>query len=517
MAENVADKTDKKTALSWQEIAEINKRRRAWIEEQRSLRRKNYIAMGFDYKKETAQEYVDRHFLEVSPIEFYDSIFKGCLDAEGEFTKGGYTAIATERVPLPNNKFRFKRYTITRDLIELDSLIQTSENFCFMTPISYAGKASKAANARYLFALAIDIDDIVNKNGEPTGMHELVGQIIQQDIPKPTYIVSSGTGFHLYYVFQEPIPLYRNNVLAIKKIRKKLVKKIWNSYVTNSYTEKKIQYESLWQNFRIVGTKTKVGTVCRAYKWGDAEEVTLNYLAAFVVDGKNDSEVKQEVGKLLNKFKEKPNYTFDDLLEKFPDWTERHFDLKTRKALKQPKKKYWQCYPGLYDWFYKRLADEVEVGHRYYSLMCLAGYALKCGIEYDKFEEDCWNLFNCYKEKTSNKANEWTKSDVKAALNCYKHEELIGMSIDSIKSYSGLNIEKNKRNGLTRKQNLEIARTVRDVKEKASGVIKRRNRKDLEVYMWRYRNPDGTKYRCIKETGLSKKTVYKWWDWNPED
>ena len=514
--ENKAKEALKKPPLSWEQIVEINNKRKAWIEEQRSYRRDNYLKEGFDFKKETAQEYVDRHFLEVSPIEFYDAIFKGCLDAEGEFNKGAYTAIATERIPLPNDKFRFKRYTITQDLIELDSLIQTSENFCFMTPISYAGKASKAVNARYLFALAIDIDDIVNKNGEPTGMHELVGQVIQKDIPKPTYIVSSGTGFHLYYVFQEPIPLYKGNVRVISSIRKKLVKKIWNSYVTNSYTEKKIQYESLWQNFRIVGTKTKVGTICRAYKWGDAEEVTLDYLAAFVVEGKNPDDVMVNVSVLLNSVKWKPPHSFDELLELYPDWTERHFDLKTKKPLKEQKKKYWVCNKGLYTWYLNRLANEVQEGHRYYSLMCLAGYALKCGVEYDEFEKDCWELFECYKAKSSNEANEWTKSDVKSALVCYKHQELTGLSIDAIKSYTGINIEKNKRNGLTRKQNLEIARKVRDVKEEASGVRKRRKRKVLDVYMWRYSNPEGTKYRCIKETGLSKNTVKKWWDWKPE-
>ena len=34
------------------------------------------------------------------------------------------------------------------------------------------------------------------------------------------------------------------------------------------------------------------------------------------------------------------------------------------------------------------------------------------------------------------------------------------------------------------------------------------------VYDWRELHPDGRPKECIAETGLSKNTVYKWWD-NP--
>ena len=31
--------------------------------------------------------------------------------------------------------------------------------------------------------------------------------------------------------------------------------------------------------------------------------------------------------------------------------------------------------------------------------------------------------------------------------------------------------------------------------------------------MWRLKNPLGTKAQCVRETGLSKPTVYKWWEY----
>ena len=32
------------------------------------------------------------------------------------------------------------------------------------------------------------------------------------------------------------------------------------------------------------------------------------------------------------------------------------------------------------------------------------------------------------------------------------------------------------------------------------------------VKKWRINNPEGRKVDCIRDTGLSKKTVYKWWN-----
>ena len=38
-----------------------------------------------------------------------------------------------------------------------------------------------------------------------------------------------------------------------------------------------------------------------------------------------------------------------------------------------------------------------------------------------------------------------------------------------------------------------------------------RKSKQHEVEIWQAANPTGTKAECIKDTGLSKKTVYKYW------
>lgn len=35
--------------------------------------------------------------------------------------------------------------------------------------------------------------------------------------------------------------------------------------------------------------------------------------------------------------------------------------------------------------------------------------------------------------------------------------------------------------------------------------------KEKDVIIWRMQHPLGTKAECIRETGISKKTVYKYW------
>ena len=36
--------------------------------------------------------------------------------------------------------------------------------------------------------------------------------------------------------------------------------------------------------------------------------------------------------------------------------------------------------------------------------------------------------------------------------------------------------------------------------------------KKLTVFRWRQRHPEGRKADCVCDTGLTKPTVYKWWD-----
>ena len=149
-------------------------------------------------------QYLETYCEEVSPKEFYRDIFPdGELEKRGEYIDGKYTGIA---ISVNDESKKVKRFSVTNDLEVIDELCSCND-FCLMSPISYAGKARKSENARFLYALAIDLDGIKQDDykGVPVGLYTLFYQFDGHGpsnyLPLPTYIVSSGTGLHLYYVF----------------------------------------------------------------------------------------------------------------------------------------------------------------------------------------------------------------------------------------------------------------------------------------------------------------------------
>ena len=160
-------------------------------------------------------------FLEqVTPFEFYREIFpEGSFERQGHFEDSKPNGIA---VHLPGKGGSVngialeiegdgtaKRYIITDDLKKLDELKET--DFTIMAPISYFGKKRSGKFARFLYALAFDLDGV--------GMPQLRDVLHQMDkgiLPKATFVVNSGTGLHLYYVLTEPVPMYPQNQHYLK-------------------------------------------------------------------------------------------------------------------------------------------------------------------------------------------------------------------------------------------------------------------------------------------------------------
>lgn len=192
---------------------------------------------------------------EIDPMNFYRDVFpNGELathkDDKKEYETGKYSAIAIaiENTNDNGKKRKVKRYTITDELDNLD-LLMYSDDFCFMSPISYAGKNRNSTNARNMYALCIEIDNLQIKSKktsvttdkynvaynakencyyeyEYVGLKNLI-KMFKDYIPLPTYIVSSGTGIHLYYVFEQAIPLFPNIAKEIEKYKRALTKKLW--------------------------------------------------------------------------------------------------------------------------------------------------------------------------------------------------------------------------------------------------------------------------------------------------
>ncbi len=435
--------------------------------------------------REFIVEYLNQFYEEVPPQDFYRAIFPvGELEEHGKQETGRYNAIAVELLP-KEAEANARRHVITDDLRLLDELLR-SDNFIIISPISYAGRSRVAANARFMYAIAIDLDGITEKHY----LTDLFFQMKNEVIPQPTYTVFSGSGIHLYYQLEKPIPCFKNVVKQLAELKKALTRKIWNKYTTELYD--KPQIESLFQGFRMVGGITKDGKRTRAFATGTV--VSIDYLNSFVDD---KAKVKE--------YTYKSRLTLPEAKEKYPEWYQsRIIENKPRGV--------WTTKRDLFDWWVRQIESGATVGHRYFCIMVLAIYAKKAGIGRAELEQTAFKLVEPFDKLTEEEINRFTREDVLSALEMY-NDNYITFPIDSIVNLTDIQIEKNKRNHRRQTLHLKIARANKAILKEA-GEMKPEGRptKSAAVKEWRQQNPNGSKADCIRETGISKPTVYKHWD-----
>ena len=440
------------------------------------------------------RDYLDTYFDEVEPYDFYRAIFpSGELEEKGLQIQGKYNAIAVELLPPSSERAAPARRCFLHDGLEsLDELLE-SDNFIILSPISYAGKSRSSQNARYIYAMAIDLDGITDIGKLQNLFHQTeIGYL-----PNPSYIVWSGTGVHLYYQFMQPLPCYKNIVAQLAALKTELTKKIWNGLVSD--LAEKPQIESLFQGFRLVGGVTKGGNRTKAYEVG--KKVSIEYLNEFVPE-------KHRV----KEYAYKSNLTLQEAAIKYPEWYDK------RIVNKQPRGT-WQANRAVYDWWLNELKAKIVVGHRYYGVMVLAIYAKKCGIDYDELSDDAYSLVDMLDELTIEEQNRFTREDVLAALEMF-NDNYITFPIDSISALTAIHIEKNKRNHRKQPLHLKIARNTKAILKEAGELKsdgrpkgsknKKQTNKEI-VQQWQRDNPYKPVKACVAATGISQATVYRYW------
>ena len=291
-------------------------------------------------------KYLEQYFDEVDYKEFYRNIFPiGSFENKGEFVKGKYNGIIVEVTSEKkrDGKVRVLRHTLTDDLDKLDEVV-ARDNFCLMSPISYAGKTRDSSMARELYALAFDLDGVQTriKDGEewPYGLANFFHQVDKMGImPRPTYVVSSGTGVHLYYVLERPVPLFENIVKQLEILKKELTRMMWHDSISKLVDE--IQYEPVCQGFRMVGTVTKKGERVKAFETG--KKVTIEYLNEFVRDEYKAKE-----------FTYKSDLTLEQAKNKYPEWYQK-------RIIEQKARGTWTFNRAVYDKWLERLPKEANL------------------------------------------------------------------------------------------------------------------------------------------------------------
>lgn len=352
---------------------------------------------------------------------------------------------------------------------------------------------------------AIDLDAVRLKE-----LQNLIGQMENDMVPIPTMIVNSGHGLHLYYLFEQPIEVRDVNTITIlTKLKKALVVVLWNEMTS---IDPNLQFQGITQDMRVPGSWTKFGRnnkskcsyILRAFRTG--RRVDLTYLSNFL-------EEKHYLPKDWASISEHKRIPLEEAKKLYPKWYERI-------VVQGQEKGFYVQNRGLYEWWKKIITqndvDDTQTsrnGNRYLCIEILFVMAFKCQIPFEEVMLDAVDLIPFMNQKPHPEENEFLLEDVLFASNAYKRK-YVRWSNKTISRRAQIKLPKPsiERKGRTQEEHLKRARHMRKLSSYEKVGRPKGSDKSAIVKEWRFNNPCGSKAACIRETGLDKKTVYKWWN-----
>lgn len=446
---------------------------------------------------------------EVTPMEVYTDMFRL---GEGYIQRSDEPAGEFKANPLVyyrNDGSKSGHYRILFDDTFEDTLKEAQQaDFSLLNGITYFGRRNVQEHASKMYAMIFDLDGVTDK----TLNAFLSGATVGNAYPVPNYIALSGHGVHLYYLFDEPVPLYPYIKIQLKELKYALTDRIWNRYTS---TEENVQHQGINQGFRALGAKTKADAampVVRQFRL-NTHPFSLSQLCEYVPDEHRIDE---------SKLWRETQYTLEQAKKKFPEWYEKV----VVNGDKTPK--YWDIAGkvngdnpyALYDWWKRQILAGASYGHRYFAIMALAIYGIKNDKSYEEVRDDAFNLVPFL--NSINPDETFTVDDCEVALECYDARYKT-FPIKDIEKITGIPIPRNKRNGRKKEKHIKIVNEMRKFKRdvleedeyKNSGRPKGSGIKYEQVAAYRAEHPEASVTEVARALNISRPTVYKWWDAKP--
>lgn len=418
----------------------------------------------------------------VEPMEVYTDVFRlgtGLLQKKEE-QPGRFKS---NPIILGFEKDKTVKNILFEDQFESILKEYQKKDFAIISGLSYFGKKNMSAAANKCHALIFDLDEVSDNN-----LNTLLHGMNKGIYPKASYIVESGHGIHLYYVFAEPVALYPATKRLLKDLKYALTDLIWNMYTSENKIK---QFQGINQGFRVIGGKTKQGATTVAYKVHN-EPITIEYLNSF------NKTIPLDTTKLYKESK----MTIEEAKEKYPEWYER-------RVVQGKEKGTWTVKRDLYDWWIRKILEGASFGHRYYCIMCLAIYASKCNIPFEELKKDAYNLIDHMNSINPNEP--FTESDVESALESYDERYKMFPRKD-IEKITNIQMPANKRNYRKRADHVLLMNRMKDFKRELNELNEGRPSKREIIKNFRLLNPNAQKIECHKTTGISLPTIRKWWN-----
>lgn len=440
--------------------------------------------------------------VEVSAMDVYSDIFKlseGYLQTKDE-PAGSYKANPVGYYRYADKDKGHFRILFEDSFEDVLKELQEADDFAILNGITYFGRKNEQEHASKMYAMIFDLDGV-----DDSKLNNLMsGAINGGAYPVPNYIALSGHGLHLYYIFDEPVALFPYTKIQLKELKYALTEKIWNMYTSNI---KKKQFQGINQGFRVIGGHTKVpGVRVRAFRVND-HPFSLRQLCEFVPEEHRVDE--QQL------FKES-KLTLEQAKRKFPEWYEKVVVQgdRSRTPWDIAGKVHGDNPYALYDWWKRQIFSGTAYGHRYFAIMALAIYGVKNGKSLDEVKADALALIPHM--NSLNPDEPFTERDIKVALECYD-ERYCTFPIKDIEKITGITIKRNIRNGRQQRAHIRYMNNQRAFKvEEGECTNGGRPSKKQIVQQYRAEHPEASVTEVAKALNMSRTTVYKWWNSDPE-
>lgn len=476
------------------------------VEEQYRPAEVKRLTAEFNQKEKILKEQA----VALTPLEFFETIFPwGAFEeyrqpASGEdesvvvpATDGKPNGMITILDDLGSRGWKHNRI-VFEDRDEVQAV--QGAKFAVTSPVAFSGHQRNQKNAYLVYGLAIDLDNV-----GPNELRNLLGQMEHGHLPPATMLVNSGTGLHVYYVFDTPIPAIAKYVKPLDRLKQGLADRVWNQY-TSRDTEK--QYQGIFQGYRIPGTQTKFSKKCLVAAYATGDKISIKDLDAWVDrmygDTKHSSHIS-DGGEHISLAQAK---------ELYPDWYKARIEegklagvYELTDAMKH-RRRAW------YNAWIERIKTQAVCGHRYFCITILFVYASKAQIPLDEAMADALALVP-WLDTLSVAGNPFTADDVRDASKFYD-PAYNRVGIDKIYQMTGIKIEKTKRNGRTLSAHLKRARLDRDEKYEALGYDWRTQSRDSgierKVFLYLYEH-EGEKLKTVdiaEALGVTRQSVAKY-------
>lgn len=413
-----------------------------------------------------------KKYRELEPTEFYRLMFG--------------VDYAKQHIAFFKNNETRKTYKFT-DFEELLDL-SLGRSDVYIAPCDFYANRRKKKFLNKLYAITIDIDNI--------GFVELRRLIAAKfNGLKPTLITHSGGGVHLVYVLSAPIddecrPYFHPQIDAIFRAMREILRRPLRSRGKEYPVHYKVDNVSIVQQYRVVGSVTKLQYLVRGFRVGEfwtvekLVEITGVKWEKYVPPSGDWQRKYDESNK---DFKRRLYEWYRTRDEKAPEnvvYIDKHKNKRQKANAKH----------GLWVHCDRRMI-EVQAGSRHYALFALAVVAYKCGVALDLLIE----RLTYWQEYWSKRDGDPVKKDeVASALDGYS-ATYIRVTAAKLEEWFGWKFPRTKRNGRTQAQHLQKVANDKVERTKA------------RIAAFLAENPDASRKKVAEALGMSRNTVAKYY------